>query len=84
MGVCVGLAHRWWPVVCLVGIAAILWLFWLERRTEPRRTISQAILRTVAWAMASLGTFVVFVFALLLVASVGAALGLWGSPWDGR
>jgi hypothetical protein len=80
----VTLLHRLWLAVCLVGIAEILWLFWLERGTPPRRTISQAILRTAFWAIASLLAFVVLVFVLVLAATAGAGIGLWGSPWDGR
>jgi hypothetical protein len=80
----VSLVHRLWPVVCLVGIVAILWLFWLERQATPRRTISQAALRSAFWAIASLLAFVVLVFVLILAATAGAGIGLWGSPWDGR
>jgi hypothetical protein len=44
------LVHRLWAVICLLGIVAILWLFWLERGIAPRRSISQAALRTAFWS----------------------------------
>ena len=84
VGIYIGLAHRWWPAVGLVGTAAILWLLWLEWGTDPRRPIYLAILRTAFWVMVSLLAFLTLVFFLLLIATVGAELGLWGSPWDDR
>jgi hypothetical protein len=84
MAIYVGTVHRLWAMVCLVGIAAILFLFWSERATTPRRTILQAALRTAFWATASLLAFVVLVFVLILLATAGSQMGLWGSPWGGR
>lgn len=78
------LGSRLWPVVCVVGIAAVVWLFWLELGTTPRRTIAEAILRTAFWVIVSLLGFLTLGFLFLLVATAGAGIGLWGSPWDGR
>ncbi|MCW2979541.1 MAG: hypothetical protein JWO14_1268 [Solirubrobacterales bacterium] len=80
----ISLADRLWSVVCVVGIAAVLWLFWLERGTTPRRTVAETILRTAFWAIVSLLGFLALGFFLLFLATVGAGIGLWGSPWDGR
>jgi hypothetical protein len=80
----VSLVDRLWPVVGVVGVAAVIWLFWLERGATPRRTIAEAILRTAFWAIVSLIGFLALVFVLLFLATVGAGIGLWGSPWDGR
>jgi hypothetical protein len=80
----ISLVHRVWAVVCLVGIGAVLWLFWLERATTPRRTVLQAVLRIAFWAIASLFALVALFFVALAVATVGAEIGLWGSPWDDR
>jgi hypothetical protein len=78
------LANRQWPLVYLIGIAAILCLFSVERATGPKRTIPQAIVGTGLWAMASLLALVVLFFVVIVAATAGSEIGLWGSPWDGR
>ena len=77
----ISLVHRLWPVVCVVGIGAVIWLFWLERGATPRRTIAEAILRTAFWAIVSLLAFLALIFVLLFLATIGAGFGWWESPW---
>jgi hypothetical protein len=80
----VSLVDRLWPVVGVVGVAAVAWLFWLERGATPRRTIAEAILRTAFWAIVSLLGFLALISVLLFLATIGAGFGWWESPWDGR
>jgi glucose uptake protein GlcU len=80
----VALRFQLWPAAVIVALLGIVWLYRSQRRTELGKTLIGTILGVVGWAAASLLAWVALYVVFLVVATVGAGFGWWGSPWDGR
>jgi hypothetical protein len=82
----VGIALRveLWLGAVVALILVSLWLYRLRETAGPGRTWMGSILLILGWAALSLLAWVGLYFVLLVIATVGAGFGWWGSPWDDR
>ena len=78
------LVHRSWIALGLITAAGLGLAYLFGATADRARTLPARIVAMLTWAGGSLAGMIALCFLLLVVATIGAMLGLWGSPWDGR